>query len=269
MDDPIARAVVALSAQVAAAASPQPGAARAVIFAGAAGTMTAVGAEAITALLEPALARLRRDDPVRRDRGRSTRARGTGGRSARPLRSPGRIRATGRGGSPPHPRLRETGGAAFSIREPLLMWADLLGSRIPIENVRVVAFPGGQISLQEILLARAFGAKVAWLDPACEQQQTLGETLPFGAHGVLELPDDPMAARAFISWSRLPDDLREPVARFIHNDYRRKQRAEKPPGDPALAPWSELLPSLRASNLFVGERDLDLFVNVVPLGAVT
>jgi hypothetical protein len=58
-----------------------------------------------------------------------------------------------------------------------------------------------------------------------------------------------MTVRAFISWSRLPDGLRDGIGEFIHNAYRRQQRIRKPPGDPALAPWGELMPSLRASNL--------------------
>jgi hypothetical protein len=71
------------------------------------------------------------------------------------------------------------------------MWAEILGKGIPIENVRLVAFPGGPITQQEILLARALGAKVGWLDPACEESDSLEETLPFGVDDVLELPAIP------------------------------------------------------------------------------
>ena len=42
----------------------------------------------------------------------------------------------------------------------------------------------------------------------------------------------------------------EELARYFHFDYRRRQLKlrRKPPGDPALAPWDELLPTFQRSN---------------------
>jgi hypothetical protein len=222
---------------------------RAVIFAGAAGSMSAIGLEMIGELIDGALVGY---DGMILSGGTDEGVPGLVARAAQRHGLSDRLVGyvpRGRRASPLYPLVRRTSGADFSLSEPLLMWAEILDKGIPIDNVRVVAFPGGAITTQEVLLARALGAKVAWLDPACEQPESLEETLPFGADGVLELPDDPMTVRSFITWSRLPDELREDVAEFIHNAYRRKQRTRKPPGDPALAPWGELMPSLRASNL--------------------
>ena len=132
-------------------------------------------------------------------------------------------------------------------------WTDILRAGLPIDRARVVAFPGNDITIDataanEILLARALGAKVAVVDPAGALSRSLDEVLPLGAEGVLEIPADPMTVRAFLQWSVLPPDLREVVARYIHNGYRRKARGRKPVTDPAMAPWEDLLASLQDSN---------------------
>lgn len=155
----------------------------------------------------------------------------------------------GRGDPELYGRLRETASDEFSVREPLAMWEDILGSGIPAQNVRVVVCPGGQITIGEVLLARALGAPVAWIDPAGAAGLPLEDMLPLGADGVLEPPVDAMTIRAFLMWSQVPPELREPLARSLHNSYRRRQRRRKAPGDPALAPWDELIRTFRNSNL--------------------
>jgi hypothetical protein len=111
----------------------------------------------------------------------------------------------------------ETSGTDFSIREPLAMWEDILGSGIGVENVRVVVCPGGRITTGEILLARSLGAEVVRVDPAGESRLLLDEILPLGADGVLEPPVDAMTIRAFLMWSDLTSELREPLAASLHN----------------------------------------------------
>jgi hypothetical protein len=149
-----------------------------------------------------------------------------------------------------YPVIRETPGATeFSVREPLAMWTDIMRARTPIGNVRVLAFPGQEITINEMLAARALGAKVAFVDPTGESSGSLDDVLPLGAGGIIEIPSDPMTVRAFLKWSQLPPERREAVARHIHNEYRRKGRGRKAPTDPAMAPWEDLLPSLKDSNL--------------------
>ena len=141
------------------------------------------------------------------------------------------------------------GGGEFSPLEPLAMWTDILRAGCAARNVALVACPGGPLTLQEVSLARALGARVGWLDPAGEAPQALDDLLPLGAAGVIELPPDAMTIRAFLAPTTLSEPPREAVARYFHNDYRRRQRQRKSFGDPALARWEELPPALRASNL--------------------
>lgn len=145
--------------------------------------------------------------------------------------------------------LRETRGAdTFSIREPLRMWTDVLASGVAANRVRLLACPGGAITAQELLLARALGAAVGYVDPAGDAPVALDDLLVGGSGGVLELPADPMTVRAFIAPSTLDPELREQIARHLHREYRRRHRGRKASGDPSLAPWDELLPALKASN---------------------
>jgi hypothetical protein len=224
------------------------GARRVAIFAGAAGSMSHAAAEQLERLLRRGLLGY---DGVVISGGTAVGVPGAVGRSARELhrRLVGYTPA-GRGDRALYPVIRETRDATgFSVREPLAMWGDILGGAFGLGDVRVVICPGGPITIGELLLARALGARVAWLDPTGEAAESLDEVIPLGADGVLELPPDPMTLRAFLTSSRLPDQLREPIARHFHNDYRRHQRGRKPPDDPALAPWEDLLLGLRISNL--------------------
>ena len=153
-----------------------------------------------------------------------------------------------------YPVVRETAGTpGLSVRPALAMWTDVLRAGIPLDRARVLAFPVNDVAsndaaANEVLLARALGAKVAVVDPTGALTRSLDEMLPLGANGVLEIPTDPMTVRAFLQCSQLPPDVREVVARYIHNDYRRKARGRKPVTDPAMAPWEDLLGSLKGSN---------------------
>jgi voltage-gated potassium channel Kch len=148
-------------------------------------------------------------------------------------------------------RLRSTREGEFSEAEPVAMWTDILAAGRASADVRVVAFPGGRITTTEIILARALGATVAWLDPCEELPDALDDTLPLGAEGVIELPTDPMTLRAFLTWPNADLDpaLRENAARDLHNLYREEHRKHKRADDQALAPWEHLSPALQRSNL--------------------
>ncbi len=220
---------------------------RVAIFAGGAASMSETSRGALGPLLERAL--LGYDGAILSG-GTSVGLPGIVGRVASGLGLPtvGYV-PTGLGDPQLYRRLRETAGRDFSMREPLAMWEDVLGAGIKAENVRVVVCPGGPITTGEIQLARALGASVAWIDPAGESHRLLDEILPFGADGVLEPPVDAMTIRAFLMWSELAPQLRDPLAAALHTAYRRRQRSRKPADDPALAPWDDLIEPLRASNL--------------------
>jgi voltage-gated potassium channel Kch len=147
--------------------------------------------------------------------------------------------------------LRSTPEGDFSNTEPVAMWTDLLAAERVAADVRVVAFPGGRITTAEIILARALGAVVAWLDPCEEGVDAFEYELPFGTEGLLQLPSDAMTLRAFLMWPNesLDGTRREVAARALHTQYRQEHRKHKEADDPALAPWEQLLPTFRYSNL--------------------
>jgi hypothetical protein len=143
------------------------------------------------------------------------------------------------------------GGVNLQEEKPLAMWSDVLDAGFTPSTVRVIAFPGGEMMRSEIVLARALGAAVVWLDPCNESDTALEDELPLGADGVLELPPDPMTLRAFlVSPPTVPEGWpTDRIARYLHNDYRETHRERKAPDDPALAPWERLLPALQRSNV--------------------
>jgi mutator protein MutT len=62
--------------------------------------------------------------------------------------------------------IRRTAGTGFSPLEPLQYWADLRASKIPIDQVRLLAVGGGRIAASECQMALALGAKVGVVDVA-------------------------------------------------------------------------------------------------------
>lgn len=149
-----------------------------------------------------------------------------------------------------YPNPRETEPGDFSVRGPLAMWSDILAAGIKPDQVSLIACPGGDITSAELLLARALGARVGWIDPQGEAPLPLGDDLPGGAEEIVQLPTDAMCIRAMIAKTALPiPELRKQIAKLAHDKYRTKQLKNKPPGDAALAPWEHLLPAFRESNL--------------------
>ena len=136
----------------------------------------------------------------------------------------------------------------IGVEECLRTWRELSNDGIDVEDVRVVAYPDGDETVAEILLARALGARVVWVDPAGEAEAAPVDILPLGAADVLELPADAMTLRGLLRWSRAPEEIREQLARSLHADYRRRQRGVKRQGDPALEPWDRLPVTLQDSN---------------------
>jgi hypothetical protein len=128
------------------------------------------------------------------------------------------------------------------------LWTLVFAAHKRAADIRVLALPGA--SADEILLARALGARVGWLRLPDQQGPDLARSLLNGAVGTVALPIDRMSVRAFLrrtSWPRSADE-RERLAAALHERYVRRQRGRKPAGDPALRPWAELSVWLRASN---------------------
>jgi hypothetical protein len=128
------------------------------------------------------------------------------------------------------------------------LWTLIVAAHKRAAGIRVLALPGA--STDEILLARALGARVGWLRLPDQQGPDLARSLLNGAVGTVALPIDRMSVRAFLrrtSWPRSAEE-RERLAAALHERYVKRQRARKPADDPALRPWAELSVWLQESN---------------------
>lgn len=147
--------------------------------------------------------------------------------------------------------IRRTDGHSFSATEPLQNWTDLIAAGIAPSSVTVLGVGGGRIAALEYRIALALGAAVGLVEESGrEAGRLLGEQRWAGPRPV-RLPADAETLRAFVVTpsAPLPDEVRERVARSIHEAYRRERMKSPPPSDPALTEWSELTADLRASNL--------------------
>ncbi|MGD2067607.1 MAG: RyR domain-containing protein [Gemmatimonadota bacterium] len=148
--------------------------------------------------------------------------------------------------------LRSTEGRGFTPLEPLQNWIDLLVSGIGPDEVKVVGINGGRIAAIEYRIALALGADVAVIaDSGREVGRLTGDAYWSTAPRLLTLPGDPETLRAFLGGppsSDLPGEVRDSLARAIHEEYRENRASERLEDDLALRPWEELPDSLKASN---------------------
>ncbi|MFI5458010.1 MAG: NUDIX domain-containing protein [Isosphaerales bacterium] len=95
---------------------------------------------------------------------------------------------------------RESAGADFSPLEPLQYWADLLASKVPINQIRVLDIGGGQIAASECVMALALRIAVGHIAvPGSEVQQALAQSRWSGHPLLRALPVDVSAVKAFLS----------------------------------------------------------------------
>ena len=173
--------------------------------------------------------------------------------------SPDRIRAIGyvpRTVSPAtedrrYSELRRTEGDGFTVLEPLRAWSDILLSEIRPAQVTVVGVGGGEISAIEYRLALAFGARLCLVrGSGGEAARMLADADWQGADGLVGIPADGATLRAVIGSAglALPEELREAVARGVHERYRDARAVDRADADPAMRDWEQLREDLKESN---------------------
>lgn len=145
--------------------------------------------------------------------------------------------------------IRHTGGEGFSAYEPLQYWTDIIASGIRPDQVKLIGIGGGTISAFEYRMALAFGAQVAVSGE--EAVKLVLDPDWVGARNFITLPPDPMTFGAFIGpgVSGFSPEVREIVARAIHENYRLERTAEGYSQDPAMANWDKLREDFKNSNL--------------------
>jgi tetratricopeptide (TPR) repeat protein len=147
--------------------------------------------------------------------------------------------------------IRRTAGEGFSPLEPLQSWTDLIVSGIEPRSVRLVGVDGGRIAAAEYRIALALGARVGLVEESGRAAARICSDPDWSSSKLLvRLPADPQTLRAFVGGAkppRLPLEVRERIARAIHESYR--EAASLAFNDPANAPWEELAQDLKRSNL--------------------
>lgn len=147
--------------------------------------------------------------------------------------------------------VRETEGDGFSPLEPLQNWIDLIASSIRPSQVKLLGINGGTIAAAEYRIALALGARVAVVEGSGGEAAKLLQDDDWGTSPMLvHLPADGMIVRAFIGSgsSRLPPDIRETIARAVHENYRSVRATSDRSQDPAMADWDKLRDDLKDSN---------------------
>ena len=147
--------------------------------------------------------------------------------------------------------IRCTTGHDFSALEPLQYWMDLIVSGIQPGQVKLLGINGGAIAAAEYRMALALGARVAIVEGSGRAAAQLLSDADWGdSKLLLRLPADAMTVRAFIGSGspKLPDDIRETIARASHEAYRKLQASRRSSEDPAMAEWDLLPNNFQESN---------------------
>jgi len=147
--------------------------------------------------------------------------------------------------------IRRTEGDGFTPLAPLQGWIDLVASGIDPQQVKVVAIGGGAVAGAAYRIALALGARVGLLQGSGGEAAELVRDDDWSASArLLTLPEDVMTLRVFVGpgSAKLTSDVREIVARGIHESYQRAQARRKPSQDPSMAEWDKLAEGLKESN---------------------
>jgi hypothetical protein len=156
-----------------------------------------------------------------------------------------------------------TGGKGFTAREPLQNWIDLFASDIDPAEVSVLGINGGKIAAFEYKLALMLGASVGLIrDSGREADQLQRASEEQDIPGLLLLPGDPMAVRAFVMhWlpAELKPETRDRLARQFHGHYVQQRKTQLQADDRGLAAWEKLTGEDQDSN----RRKVDYYIHAL------
>ena len=147
--------------------------------------------------------------------------------------------------------IRYTKGNGFSVLEPLQYWSDIIASGTSPSQVKLLGLNGGTIAAFEYKIALALGAYVGVVrDNGGEAAKLLKDDAWSTSKMLVCLPADAMTIRAFIGWESLAlaPDIREAIAKTIHDHYRYIRRGDARSPDPSMALWSRLPKHLKESS---------------------
>lgn len=160
---------------------------------------------------------------------------------------------------------RTSGKGEFTPLEPIQSWIDILAAGIAPSDVKVLGINGGRIAATEYRIALALGATVAIIEESGREAARLLQDDDWRTfENLLVIPADPMTVRAFVGPGNagLPADIRDTIAKGIHEEYRRNQ-SKAPQKTLSMAEWPELPETLRNSNL---QQADDIFGKLAQIG---
>jgi ppGpp synthetase/RelA/SpoT-type nucleotidyltranferase len=144
-----------------------------------------------------------------------------------------------------------TDGRGFTPLEALQNWIDLVVSRVPVKEVRVVGINGGRIAGAEYRIALALGAVVGVIsESGREAGRILTDEQWSSLERLITLPRDAQTVRAFFGSKLFEMEARdcETIAEAIHEKFLATKTASVTPTGRAVAAWDELDEDFKESN---------------------
>ena len=167
---------------------------------------------------------------------------------------------------PRYAEIRPIDDAGFTPMGPLQAWTDIIASGMDPANVRLLGINGGIISAAEYRIALALGATVALAEDSGREAARIMPDQRWGsATRLMDMPVDPASVRAYVGGTcvPVPDELREAVARDMHELFRKDKERGLRSDDPSLAEWDDLIPEFRRSSL---QHAGDIFAKLALIG---
>ena len=146
---------------------------------------------------------------------------------------------------------RTTDVGQFTPMQPINYWADILHSGIDPAKVKVLGLGGSSLSAFEYRLALTFGASVAILDEQnLSRKLRSGDDFAVGLTKLVALPIDHYTLRAYVGTGipGLPAEMREEIAKSLHNTYVSNFAPFLPQSTESMYDWEGLDERFRESN---------------------
>ena len=150
--------------------------------------------------------------------------------------------------------IRHAPGDELLALEPLQNWIDIIASGIKPHDVKVLGINGGTVAGAEYRIALALGACVAVLDEGGRAAARLLPDEDWGqSERLMVLPAEEEIIREYLrSGIRgsfgLTKNMREAIAREIHQEYLNNRMKGVTKSEPSLEEWDKLPENLKESN---------------------
>ena len=139
----------------------------------------------------------------------------------------------------------------FNPLQPLQYWHDIIAAGIDPKTVKLIGIGGNSLSAFEIALAILVGAKIIILErPKIPTELKDDEILCSDLNNLKIFPTERYMLPSFIGSGtlKLPDSIREKLAKYIHNRYRTNYPPQLILTPESMMEWDDLSEDLKESN---------------------